>query len=281
MNQNIESIKAKLRNYSKNHKRIHTFTLIRFFQERLLYRLSQSTYKNSFLLKGGALIYSIKKEESRPTLDIDLLGKDIEFNQQKIKEIFEDICSLKFEDGVEFDIEAIETDEIQKEGHYSGIRVKIPAVLGKITQKMQIDIGYGDIVYPGPVEMEYPTMIKMESPKILAYSIESMIAEKFYAMIDLAEYNSRMKDFYDIYTILEMDIHKNSNLLTAIKSTFNNRGFELEKNHSVFTEEFYRNKQRNMQWKNFLKKNGLDEDIEFSDVMKMIKERLEPIYLDL
>ena len=157
---NKDSIKQKLKNYSLKHNKVHQFTLTRYFQERLLYRLSISEYRNQFLLKGGALIYSINKEQSRPTLDIDLLSKTITMNQSDIKTAFADICNLECNDGVVFDDMSIVLTEIKKEGNYSGIRVKFSAKLDSINQSMQIDIGFGDVVVPGPIEIAYPTLIE-------------------------------------------------------------------------------------------------------------------------
>ena len=227
MSGNIESIKTRLRNYSKKRNKVHQFTIIRFFQERLLYRLSISGYQKNFLLKGGALIYSFNKEESRPTLDIDLLADKIRPNEDNIKRIFEEICSIVFEDGVIFESDKITTGRIVKEGNYSGIRVKVKAWLGNINQIMQIDIGYGDVVTPAPVLMEYPTLLDLESPKLLAYSVESLIAEKFEAMIKLGDYNSRMKDFYDVYTLLIKGQFEDTILLKAVANTLKKERLNL------------------------------------------------------
>ena len=284
MNNNIKSIKGRLKNYSKKKNKIHQFTLVRYFQERLLYRLSKSQYRENFLLKGGALVYSLQKEESRNTLDIDLLAKRLKSDEEEIKKIFREICDLQFYDGVTFDTKTLTIQEIIKEGSYSGIRVKVAARLGNIKQMMQIDIGFGDIVTPGPVEMEYPTLIDvkdLDKPKLLAYSVETLISEKFQAMIDLAEYNSRMKDFYDVYTILKTERYSIKIFKSAVTNTFTKRKTKLTENHVVFTEKFFQDKQRIIQWKAFLRKLKLSEELEFSDVMKYIKEIMLPIYQEL
>jgi len=284
MNNHIKSIKDRLKNYSKKKNKIHQFTLIRYFQERLLYRLSKSNYREKFLLKGGALVYSLQKEESRNTLDIDLLAKRLKSDEGKIKEVFKEICELQFYDGVTFDTKTLSTQEIIKEGNYSGIRVKVAARLGNIKQMMQIDIGFGDIVTPGPIEMEYPILMEikdLEKPKLLAYSVETLLAEKFQAMIDLAEYNSRMKDFYDIYTILKTDEYNIKILREAVANTFAKRKTKRIENHVVFTEKFFQEEKRIIQWKAFLRKLKLNGKIDFSDVMQYIKEVMLPIYQEL
>lgn len=149
---------------------------------------------------------------------------------------------------------------------------------------MQIDIGFGDVVTPGPVEMEYPILIDikgLEKPSLLAYSVETLIAEKFQAMVDLGEYNSRMKDFYDVYTILKTGGYNASILKAAVTNTFVKRGTKQTKNHVLFTEKFFTDKDRLIQWKAFLRKLKLDENLAFSEVMKYIKEIMLPVYQEL
>lgn len=279
MKNRIESIKAKLRNISKKENKNHQLLLTRYFQERFLFRLSKSTVKNHFFLKGGVLIYVFEGEKSRPTLDLDLLAQKIKIDQGKIRDIFHNVCGIKSEeDGVNFDLKTIQSSEIVKDGKYSGIRVKVIVSLGNIRQRMQIDIGFGDIVVLGPVSMTYPTLLEMENPKILAYSIESLVAEKFEAMIDLAELNSRMKDFYDIYRILINSKYNLKVLERAVRSTFTKRSTIYSNNHVLFSNEFQENERRNLQWKTFLRKANLDESIRFSEVMDLISKKLKPIY---
>lgn len=282
MKNRTESIKAKLKNVSKEWNKNHQLTLIRYFQERFLYRLSISKYRKNFFLKGGVLIYAIERESSRPTLDLDLLARKIEADQEKIKRIFQEICSMPCEeDGVIFDRDSIETSEIVKEGNYSGVRAKVLATLGNIKQRIQVDTGFGDIVVPGPVAMTFPTLIELPNPELLAYSVESLISEKFEAMINLAELNSRMKDFYDIYRIFESGNYNEKTLREAIVNTISRRGTPLSEQHVIFSENFSTNEKRDSQWKAFLKRAGLNEDINLYYVMKIIKEKLKPVYDEL
>lgn len=273
---NIESIKSKLKQYSKEHKKIHQYTLIRFFQERFLYRLSLSRYKDYFLLKGGALVYVFGAEESRYTKDIDFLMTKLEAKQENLLIIFKEIGQIQSEDGIIFNTDQIVIETIQKEGQYTGTRVRIGGNLGNIKQQLQIDIGVGDYVTPGPQEIEYPTIISgLNHPILKAYSIETLIAEKFEAMISLGEYNSRMKDFYDIYQFVETsDL---SILFNAIRNTFSRRKTTVVFEHPVFTEEFYRNDKRKKQWDIFVKKNELN-NIDFDKVFEKMIIFLKPIY---
>lgn len=279
MSNTIHAIQMKLKQLSKSQKKNHQLTLTRYFQERLLYRLSKSEFRNNFFLKGGALVYALEQETSRPTLDIDLLAEKVRIDNQSISNIFQKVCSIEYpDDGIVFKTAEIETTEIVKEEKYSGIRVKIPVTLGKIKQRMQIDIGFGDTIVPAPILMDYPSLLGMEHPNIYAYSVESLVAEKFEAMIDLAELNSRMKDFYDIYKILRREGYDKAILEIAIATTIKQRETILPKEHPIFTEEFANDKSRGIQWKNFLRKTSLGEEISFSEVMSLIGIKLKPIY---
>ncbi|MEO1513746.1 MAG: nucleotidyl transferase AbiEii/AbiGii toxin family protein [Bacteroidota bacterium] len=276
---NIESIKAKLKNYSRKNNKVHQNTLTKFFQERSLYRLSISNYKHNFLLKGGALAYTIGGDDSRHTKDIDFLISKLQAEQENLRTVFEDICETTSNDGVLFKSKNIKVETIQKEGNYSGTRIKVEAKLGKISQQVQVDIGVGDYVTPGPQEIEFPTILKeLPSPMMLAYSIETLISEKFHAMIDLGEFNSRMKDFYDVYTLIEKCDKKI--LGTAIKNTFKRRKATIIPNHPVFQAEFFTDERRAKQWFNFLQRNGLQK-IPFTDVREKLMDYLYPIYSDL
>jgi len=273
---NPESIKAKLKNHSKSKGKIHQNILVKFFQERFLYRLSKSNYRTNFLLKGGTFAYTVGGEDSRHTRDIDFLLTQLSGDADQLKEIFEEIAKVEGNDGVVFLPQNMKVESITKEGNYQGTRIKIPARLGKINEQVQIDIGVGDRVTPGPQEIVYPTILaELEEPKLLAYSLETLVAEKFNAMIDLGIYNSRMKDFYDVYQFVEMcDINI---LEEAIRNTFQRRKTLILRNHPVFQDDFYTENGRVKQWNIFLKKNKLSE-IKFKDVQGKIINYLLPIY---
>jgi predicted nucleotidyltransferase component of viral defense system len=278
----VASIQRRLHQLAQTDNKSYQLILIRYFQERLIYRLSISTFSANFCLKGGAFLYALQQQKSRPTLDIDLLAIKISSEQLYLKEVFAEICrKVAEEDAVIFNIDSLTTSEIVKEGNYSGVRVKIEAQLGNIRQNMQIDIGFGDIVVPKPMLMMYPTLLKMNVPYIWAYSVESVIAEKFEAMIDLAETNSRMKDFYDIFHLLKSNSIDRSILHEAITQTFRRRQTVFKRHHPIFGEAFAKDEKRLQQWKAFLRKTKLDENIDFQEVMNVISVGLLPIYEQL
>ena len=280
MKENLaKSIRAKLLHISKKENISYQLMIIRYFQERLLYRLSLSEFNNNFCLKGGVLLYMFDQKKSRPTIDIDFLAIQTNNDKKYVKNIFSEICKIEYKnDAVAFDYQDIIVTEITKQANYNGIRINVTGKLDTIKQRIQIDIGFGDIVYPKPLFVNYPVILDMEQPEIQVYSIYSAIAEKFEAMIQLSEVNSRMKDFYDIYTLLTNNEIDRNELENAIKITFKTRNTVYSKKHSVFNDEFYKNKNRLTQWNAFKRKAKITDNLTFRTVLKMIRLELELIY---
>lgn len=274
-----KSVKAKLLNLSKEERTPYQPLLIRYVQERLLYRLSQSKYKNRFYLKGGALLYAYERLKARPTLDIDFLGHSIANDKKIIEEAFSEICDISCgKDGIIFDTATIETEEINENRVYKGIRLHVTVQLDTARQKIAMDIGFGDVITPEPQELEYPLLLDgLPAVSIMAYSLETVVAEKFQAMIELSENNSRMKDFHDLYTLLYHNTLDSDLLEKAIHATLKNRGTVYEENHPLFSDDFPQNPRFQMWWKGFMKKIGKTES-DFETAVSLIKERLFPYW---
>ena len=281
MKDSTASIRARLLNLSKEQGLSFQFIIIRYLQERLLFRISQSKYRNKFYLKGGALIYAFEGSKTRYTLDIDLLGKEIANNTQTIKSAFAEIVSVPCPaDGVWFNPETIQADIISEQEKYNGIRLYIDAGFHTIKQRMQVDIGFGDVIVPSTnTNLEYPVLLaESEVPVLLAYSTETLIAEKFQAMIELSLANSRMKDFYDVHKLIISQKYNPKTLEEAIRATFTNRNTTYTENHSLFYDDFFTDQNRVKMWKAFLNKIGQDKDLNFSEVGKTITSNLRPIW---
>lgn len=273
------SILAKLKNISKQEKKATNLIIRLYFQERLLYRLSISPYKERFILKGGLFLYSLSQNLARPTKDIDFLGKQISNDMVAILKAFQEICKLEpvNDDGVSFDPDTIEIDRIKEDADYEGVRLKITGHIGNVRERLQLDIGFGDIIVPKAETLEYPTLLDSDKPEIIAYSIESAISEKFEAMISLSILNSRLKDFYDIYSLLNNNNFDGRVLNEAIYETFQKRRTSFEKEHLLFMKEFAEDEERNRQWNLLLLRNGF-QPILFSEVMRKITLFLKPVY---
>jgi predicted nucleotidyltransferase component of viral defense system len=275
-----KSLRHKLYNISKESNLSFQHLIIRYFHERLLYRIYLSRFISNFYLKGGTLLYTFSTGEIwRYTMDIDFSLHQIEYDQQKIVDIFKEICSLPANDGVQFDVESISSGFIREGDMYGGIRVSIHSKLDTIQQRLQVDVGFGDAIFPKPVRINFPVILdELEMPLVFAYSMETVIAEKFHAMIALSEMNSRMKDFYDVYHLLLSGNYHPATLNEAVRATFDQRKTAYSENHELFTREFANNHSRNRQWQAFLKKINQPDDVPFPDVMAAITKILEPIW---
>lgn len=281
MKKNVgKSIRARLYNIAKTKKVEFLQLMIRYLYERLLYRLSLSQYRNKLYLKGGVLMYAIEQDYARPTLDIDFLGHEISNDRNELIKVFAEICTIEdHEDGVRFDFEKILAEEINETKDYVGTRLTIVARLDTMKQPLKIDIGFGDVLVEQPRILSYqPEIDTLKAPNVLAYSLETVVAEKLQAMIDLAEVNSRLKDFYDVYGLLAKHSINKDLLISSIVATFANRGTTYSDNHPLFKPEFAQDKSRLVQWKSVLKKQKKNLDLDFELVMKTIVEQLQPIF---
>lgn len=278
-----KSVRARLLNLSRAEHYNPQMMISRYMQERLLYRLSISNYRERFILKGGALLYAHDRFEARPTLDIDFVATRINNDKGNIKRIVKEICNVDYvTDAVSYDADTVEAEDITVNKEYHGIRVSVVAHLDTARQRISMDIGFGDVVIPAPQELAFPTLIDtVPQAKIMAYSLETVVAEKFHAMIVLSLANSRMKDFFDVYRILVTDKVNGEVLQDAIKSTFVNRETSYRENHPLFAEEFFASKDRQSFWNAFLRKIKYPEFIDFQTVGLLIRERLRSYWESL
>lgn len=274
-----KSVRTRLVNLMNETGYKYMYLLARYFNERLLYRVSVSQYKDNFLLKGGSLLYALDGLEARPTVDVDFMADKISRDRETLTKIFKKIVAIDCdEDGVYFDTESIKTEPITLDKKYPGSRFYVTAHMDTIVHNMTVDIGFGDVVSPCPMAIDFPLLLpNIPSVNLQAYSLETVVAEKFHTMIDRDEINSRMKDFFDCYQLLTQRNLSDETLFEAIKATFDNRTLTYNPNLKLFSDEFAANKERIMRWKAFLKKIKWKEDIPFSTVMQIIKDRLQPM----
>lgn len=277
----IASIRQRLLNRAKSDQRPFSELLQYYAMERFLYRLSQSAHAQHFILKGALMLRVwlsplSNHVSSRPTMDIDMLGKtsNDEFNIiLQIKEIL----NVEVEpDGLAFDPTSIQSEKITEDANYQGVRLLFRGTLGTARINMQIDIGFGDIVHPTPEESELPTILNLTAPRLLCYSRESTIAEKFEAMVKLGKLNSRMKDFYDIWLLSRQFDFDGDQLAKAIQLTFDQRETPLEDKIIAFQESFVTEKQ--VQWTAFYRRLKQDHiPRTFTEVVTQIECFLKPV----
>jgi predicted nucleotidyltransferase component of viral defense system len=253
------SVRQRLLNASRARREDFQVTLTRYALERLLYRLSKSAHRDQFIIKGAMLFSAWNEVPHRPTRDLDLLSfgpSDI----SRLEGMFREIVNTEVEpDGLEFFAESVRGGRIKEDQEYEGVRLSIQARLERARLSLQIDLGFGDAVTPAPEEIEYPTLLAdSPAPRLRAYSRYSVVAEKFQAMVMLGIANTRMKDFFDIWTLARSIEFDGRVLCQAIKMTFERRETEVPSTAPLaLTPEFYEDRIKQSQWGAFLKRSQL------------------------
>lgn len=274
--QNIAaSVKTRLQNKAKETSRTYNEVLQLYAMERFLYRLSQSDYAESFVLKGALLFMAWKPDyQRRTTMDIDLLGFT-ESSLKNLEQIAKEICEIKVEeDGIEFDSENIRVKRIKEDADYEGVRIRTVAFLERSRIPIQVDIGFGDALVPDAIQETVPTLLDFPAPKLNCYHQLTVIAEKFQAMIKLGELNSRMKDFYDIWNIMQHEEIDGIELKKSCAATFEHRKTPFNLEGDFFTEVFAQSAEKQTQWVAFLRKQDLQDVApnSFEDITTQLQE---------
>lgn len=275
---NIESIKGKIRNISKDKNLSSQEVLQMYFFERFLKRLSISKYKNNFVIKGGFLISSIIGIENRTTMDIDTTVKGIPLRKEGIKEIVEEIINIEVNDGIKFKLKGIHY--IKEDDEYENFRVSIVAEIGKIKNPMKIDITTGDIITSREIEYSYKSIFNKENIKVMAYTLETVIAEKYESIIKRNITTTRMRDFYDLYILYNL---KNKEIDYKIlkeaitKTSIRRESLEIIKNYREILEDIKKDPYLLDLWNSYRKENKYIGNLEFDDVIKSISDISEKI----
>jgi predicted nucleotidyltransferase component of viral defense system len=271
------SVRSRLLNISRQSGKPFDQLLFQYGQERFLFRLSLTPYKDKLVLKGGLLLVGLGFPQSRPTRDIDLLGlmnSDIE----NVSSIIREIGNKNIDDGLTFNLEDLNNEILSPDSDYPGLRFRFTGYLGQAQIPMQIDIGFGDQVIPEIQEIEFPTLLGMEPPRVSAYSIESVVAEKFEAALDLADLNSRMKGFYDIWALSNSYEFDGKVLREAITATCSRRQTAIETQAEIFSAGFANRSDKQTQWGAFIRKGIFEQAPEtFKLLMKEIRSFLFPL----
>lgn len=273
------SVRQRLLNLSRQEGEDFNLVLTRFALERLLYRLGASRFGEQFVLKGAMLFSVWMGQPHRPTRDLDFLAHG-NTSQKRLKQIFQQISREDImEDGLFFDPDSIRVVEIREEQQYQGQRVIVTAYLEKARITLQIDIGFGDAITPGAKRMHYPTLLDFPAPRIRVYPRETVVAEKLQAMVALGIFNSRMKDFYDIWILSRQFSFHGVILAEAIRATFDRRKTPLPSDLPIaLSNTFAEDSDKATQWKAFIRKNRLDaRDITLAQVIGELRIFLWPV----
>ncbi len=265
------SVRQKLLNKAREQQTDFNLLLTRYGHERFLYRLSKSAYSSNFVLKGAMLFPLWGIGGFRATRDIDLAGfceNDIE----RLKVVFRKICQVSVEDdGINFDSQSVEAEDIRDQMEYGGTRLNFNAELAGAKINIQVDIGFGDAITPEAIDAVFPTLLELPAPLLRAYPAETVIAEKLEAMVKLGIANSRMKDFYDVWTIAQLFNFDGTTLQNAIQRTFERRSTAIPvETPLALTDEFATDSQKQQQWKAFLNRTGLRVEEDLTGVITFI-----------
>lgn len=271
-----QSVHQQLLSKAKEQGEDFNLILIRYALERFLYRLGRSQHKDRLILKGAMLFAAWTNRPHRPTRDLDLLGIG-DSSDTTLVQIFGEVARTAVEpDGLEFDYHSISISVIRETQDYPGKRIKLPARLGNARLNLQIDVGFGDAVTPEPAEIDYPALLDLPAPRIRAYPCETVIAEKFQALVAFDRTISRMKDFYDMWVLSRQFPFDGASLSAAIGATFARRSTPIpEGTPTALTDEFAADRAKRMQWTAFLKANRLtDAPADLSGLVHDLREFL-------
>lgn len=271
------SVRARLLARARAEKTDYQILLTRYALERLLYRLSVSDHRERFILKGAMLFVTWLHDPFRPTRDLDLLGYGAN-DTESLTATFKAICATDVpDDGVNFDIEGLTAAPIREELEYGGVRVQTYAIIDGARIPIQIDIGFGDIITPGPVEIAYPVLLDSPAPHLRAYPMATVVAEKFNAIVVLGIVNSRLKDFYDLWLISRNFEFDGAELSAAVKRTFEQRETPMPADVPTGLTRLYA-EQWDTRWKAFLGREHMNAaPADLNQILEDLRRFLVPL----
>ncbi|MEK7474322.1 MAG: nucleotidyl transferase AbiEii/AbiGii toxin family protein [Candidatus Coatesbacteria bacterium] len=273
------SVHDRLLQLSRDRDMDFNLLLQRYAAERFLYRLGESRFRNAFTLKGAMLFAFWSGQAYRATRDLDLLGQG-SGNPADVAGVVREICAVQVpDDGLEFQPDTIRVNSIRGATDEGGVRLLLVARLGTARVTLQVDVGFGDSLVPPAAEIVFPVLLDGPEPRILAYSRESVVAEKFHAMVSLGLANSRMKDFYDLLTLSRSFSFEGQRLVLAVAATFKSRQTQIPSAvPDSLTPAFYEEPGKVQQWKAYLTKGDLtDVPTDFASVGKSLRLFLPPV----
>ena len=277
-----EKMKLKAKELEDKYKLNYYESLQRFMFERTLERISISKYQDNFILKGGLLLAAIFGVENRTTKDIDTTITGIDISKDKMVNILNEILSIDLNDGVKFDL--VNISDIREEDEYGGNKYHITGRVNNTKVNLEIDITTGDKVTPRELKFKYPLLFEDRSILINSYNIETILAEKLETVLRRGKYNSRMKDYYDIYFFLtklrnEFDINI---LKDAINNTFTKReSFEYLNDYSQIIKSIIDSDRIKTNWNSYSKKNSYAKNIEVDQIMILLNDFIKELNLEL
>lgn len=277
-----KELKEKSKELERKYKLNHYELLQRFMFERILERISVSEYQDNFILKGGLLLAAMFGVENRTTKDMDTTITGIDISKDKMASVLNKILSINLNDGVKFDIVSI--SDIREEDEYGGNKYRITGRVNSTKVNLEIDVSTGDKVTPKELKFKYPLLFEDRSILINSYNIETLLAEKIETVLRRGKYNSRMKDYYDIYFFLtKLRNEININILKdAIYNTFTKRdSFEYLNDYSEIIKSIIDSDRIKTNWNPYSKKNSYANNLEVDQIMLLLNDFIKELNLEL
>lgn len=269
------SVRTRLLVIAKERNVEFTHVLQQYVNERILYRLSKTRYGNDFVLKGGTLFGLLFGQPHRPTKDLDLLGSGNN-DLVTLSSTFLAVLAVEEDDGIVFHMETLDAGKIKEDEQYEGVRIICTAYIEHASIPVQIDIGFGDAIVSRK-KVELQTLLNLPRPELFVYPLESVISEKFEAMVKLGLTNSRLKDFFDIYTFAKDIEFEGATLSEAIRQTFLRRQTQIPTEAPIaLTKSFFEDNDKLRQWKAFTKKAKLLGDVDLQKICTRIEQFIMP-----
>ncbi len=264
------SVLARLKNKAAESGRSYQLCLQLFYQEEFLRRLEKSRYAENLVLKGGLFIYSLTGFDSRVTVDVDFLLRQIPNTPEQLREMLEKIIAVRTgNDFVTFEIKGVAPIAVAKK--YAGIGASIAARIKNTCTPFRIDFGVGDVIVPKQEKRKIPTQLEsFTAPIVNTYSIETTAAEKIDAILSLMEFSSRMKDYYDIYYLANKFDFDGKVLTEALRKTFENREHNFTAEQFKQVMSFHEDTAMQKKWKAFVRKIDTKTD-DYSTVLETMK----------
>lgn len=270
---NAMQLKATIKNIAKEKNISAQLVMQNFMMERLLERISLSSYQDHFILKGGFLIAAMVGLDTRATMDMDATIKGIPMSEQSVKNMFLEICKIELQDDVGFSFLSI--SEIREGDEYGGYRVAISANFPPMAVPLKLDITTGDKITPREIAYEFKLLLEDRSIRVLAYNLETVLAEKLETIISRSDQNTRPRDFYDVYVLQKLQSHniEIELLREAIIATSERRNsLQIIKNYKYIIEIIRDSNVMNQRWKSYQKDFDYAKDIEFEEVCDDVLE---------
>lgn len=253
-----------------------------FYFERILERISISKYRGQIILKGGLLLTSIIGDDERTTKDMDATLKGIPLTKNDVEKVFNEILRIDIDDGTSFQIISIK--DIRLEDEYGGFRLNILSKLGNNKTYIAVELTTGDLITPKEMQYNYNCIFEDKTIPIMSYTLETVLAEKFQTIITRGLLNTRLKDFYDVYVLINTKINDldRSNLIKAIKNIFKRRetNFDLEQFNELINDLSDDNNMNNL-WSVYVLKNPYAKNVKFEDTINALKKIVEILELEV